>query len=217
METRGWPGVPAGGGAASDVTRKSQSAAVYVAGPSAVDRPALRCGRRSQLDSQRAGLPWGPGELAGQMPIGGSKGGTGGVSLASYRNRVRYEATSFGPAQSERPPPPHPTRSGSTPTILLLGACPDPQLQHDLPCSPVPASTPISNRSCAAPKLRHRPSVPVPTQFSSVPQFLPGTSPQVETKKCERLAGSAHPEAVKVSRRLGQSSVSRGFILTYTT
>lgn len=92
-----------------------------------------------------------------------------------------------------------------------------PQVQHHLPCPSVPASTPISNRSCAAPKLRHRPSVPVPTQFSPVPQFLPGTSLQMETKKCERLGEPAHPEAVKVSRGLGQSSVSRGFILTYTT
>lgn len=174
MET-GWPGVPAGGGAASDVTWKSQSAAVYVAGPSAADRPALRHGRRSQLDSQRAGLPWGPGELAGQMPIGGSKGGTGGVSLASYRNWVRHEAAAFRPAQQvlPSPPPPPPRVHPDDPHLQPLGCCPQ---------APAP---PFSTR-------------PDPAQ--SVPQLRPGTSPQVETKTCELLAGSAHPEAVKVSR-----------------
>lgn len=167
METRGWPGVPAGGGAVSDVTGKSQSAAVYVAGPSAVDRPALRCGRRSQLDSQRAGLPWGPGELAGQMPIGGSKGGTGGVSLASYRNRVRHEATSFGPAQSERPPPPHPTSSGSTPTILLLGARPDPPAPAPLALLPSACFDPHLHPLLCCPKTQAPPfsTRPDPVQF----------------------------------------------------
>lgn len=163
MET-GWPGVPAGGGAASDVTWKSQSAAVYVAGPSAADRPALRHGRRSQLDSQRAGLPWGPGELAGQMPIGGSKGGTGGVSLASYRNWVRHEAAAFRPAQQVLPsPPPPPPRVHPD----------DPHLQGHSPRPSVLAPTPTSSRSGAAPKPRPRPSAPVPTQLSRSPSSDP--------------------------------------------
>lgn len=237
MET-GWPGVPAGGGAASDVTWKSQSAAVYVAGPSAADRPALRHGRRSQLDSQRAGLPWGPGELAGQMPIGGSKGGTGGVSLASYRNWVRHEAAAFRPAQQVLPSPPPPPPRVHPDDPHLQGHSPRPSVLAPTPTSsatrlvpqcllrpPPPGSLASSLSACSDPHLQplgccpQAPAPPFSTRpdpAQSVPQLRPGTSPQVETKTCELLAGSAHPEAVKVSR-LGQSSVSRGFILTYTT
>lgn len=80
-----------------------------MAGPPAAERQTLRCGGRSQLDFQRPGLPWGPGELASQMPIGGSKGGTERGGLASYRNPVRHAAAAICPA----PPRPAPPREGS--------------------------------------------------------------------------------------------------------
>lgn len=138
MET-GWPRVPAGGGAASDVAAESQWAAVYVAGRyAAADVP-------NEIPSA-LGCHGGPGELAGQMPIGGSKGGTGGLDLASYRNRVRHEAAAFRPAQPVPPsPPPAPPRSGPTPR--------SPPLQYHSP-----GPHPIASRSGAVPTQCSRPT-----------------------------------------------------------
>lgn len=84
------------------------------------------------------------------------------------------------------------------------------------------ALTPISNPSRAASR---EPSPPATALSRSTcwdpvhPGPSVGTwapSPQVDINT-PRLAGSVQPEAMKFPNRLGQSSVSRGFILTYTT
>lgn len=202
MET-GWSGVPAGGGAASDVAGESQSTAIYVAGPPAAEHQDLRCGRRSQLSFQRAGLPWGPGELASQMPIGGSEGGT--------RKRALSFLSEPGPPRGSghqpRPAPPRRRRlspkrhSRSALMPPPLSTCSDPHLQA-LPCCLFRVPTPATALSVIQPD---------PSVGTRAP------SPQVDDIQTPRLAGSVQPEALKFSHRFGQSSVSRGFILTYMT